>query len=250
VGTPQVASVYSALASHYAAISARRRTYLEAVEDFVIRSTPRGVASLLDVGAGDGVRARRIGAACDVAHSVLLEPDPEMARICRGIEGVEVWETPVECLADVNRRFELVTCLWNVLGHVPGTAARIDALRSMSRLLAPGGRLFFDVNNRYNAAAYGWPMTLARVVKDVVRPADSNGDITFHWVVDGVSIPGRGHVFTPAEIDRLAAAAGLRIRQRVVLDYESGRRRRSIFSGQLLYEATAEGARSAKPNVG
>ena len=42
-------------------------------------------------------------------------------------------------------------------------------------------------------------------------------------------------VFTDHEVRRLAAAAGLRIEERIVVDYDSGKVRRFAFEGNLLY---------------
>lgn len=53
--------------------------------------------------------------------------------------------------------------------------------------------------------------------------------------VAGRSIRACGHVFTPSEVESLAARAGLRVRERHVIDYKTGKRRRFAFQGQLLY---------------
>ena len=55
----------------------------------------------------------------------------------------------------VPETFDVITCLWNVLGHVREFENRVRAMRAMKKLLSPEGRCFIDVNHRYNARAYG-----------------------------------------------------------------------------------------------
>lgn len=235
------ASAYDALAPHYRAYSQTKSDYLRAVDEIVKSRLAAGARSLLDVGAGDGVRAQGIARACGVARLVLAEPSPAMAACCRRLAGAEVWQVGAEELPESARKFDAVTCLWNVLGHVETGAKRLAALRRMRALLAEGGLIFLDVNNRYNARAYGMFKTTARALFDLVSPSETNGDLSFDWEIGGRRIRARGHVFTPREVESLAAGAGLRVRERHVIDYETGARRRFAFQGQLLYVLEREG---------
>lgn len=228
-------SAYEALAPHYRAYSQRKSDYLRAVDEIVKSRLAAGARSLLDVGAGDGVRAQAIARACGVARLVLAEPSQAMAACCRRLAGVEVWQVSAQELPESAPKFDAVTCLWNVLGHVETHAKRLAALRRMRALLADGGLIFLDVNNRYNARAYGLLKTAARALFDLVNPSEANGDVSFDWEVGGRRIRARGHVFTPREVASLAARAGLCVRERHVLDYGTGARRRFAFRGQLLY---------------
>jgi hypothetical protein len=49
--------IYDALAPHYREYAGGKSAYLAAVDRFVLENLPAGADSLLDVGAGDGVRA-------------------------------------------------------------------------------------------------------------------------------------------------------------------------------------------------
>ncbi len=228
-------SAYDALAPHYRAYSNTKCGYLRAVDEVVLSRLAGGARSLLDVGAGDGARAHRIARACRVARLVLAEPSPVMAEYCRGVRGAEVWQTAAEELPESARKFDAVTCLWNVLGHIETEAKRLAALLRMRSLLEEGGQIFLDVNNRYNARAYGLVKTAARALSDLVSPSETNGDVTFAWEVEGRQIRASGHVFTPSEMESLLSRAGLRVRERHVIDYATGERRRFFFQGQLLY---------------
>jgi SAM-dependent methyltransferase len=181
------------------------------------------------------VRAQGIARACRVKRLVLAEPGPLMSDYCRRQAHAEVWRVAAEELPVSVEKFDAVICLWNVLGHVESPRGRLEALRRMRSLLAGGGLILLDVNNRYNARAYGTLKTAARAVYDLVSPSETNGDVSFDWNFEGRRIRARGHVFTPTEVCSLATRAGLRIRERHVFDYETGERRRFVFQGQLLY---------------
>jgi 2-polyprenyl-3-methyl-5-hydroxy-6-metoxy-1,4-benzoquinol methylase len=227
--------MYELLAPHYRQVSEMRAAYLRSVDQVILSRIRAGARALLDVGAGDGVRAMRLASAAGMATVVLVEPSTAMANLCRATQATEVWQVKAETLR-ATPSFEVVTCLWNVLGHIATPAHRLEALRRMRDGLAPGGQLFIDVNNRYNAPSYGWLRSFGRIAHDFLSPADANGDVQFVWHIAEQAIPGRGHVFTPREIERLIAGAGLRIERRFVIDYQTGRQRRLAFAGQLLYE--------------
>jgi SAM-dependent methyltransferase len=213
-----------------------RAEYLNAVDQLLIRYISAGADSLLDVGAGDGLRAARLAESRQFQTLVLVDPSEVMATFCRQRNATEVWSTAAEELPESDHRFDVITCLWNVLGHVPDHKSRLTALRRMGSLLTEGGQIFLDVNNRYNARAYGWLPTLGRVLYDKVRPSVTNGDVKFSWHVDDSVIQTRGHVFTPGEMANLINRSGLKIGRRFTVDYQTGELRQTIFAGQLLYE--------------
>ncbi len=245
-------AAYDRLAAHYAGLIRKREAYLRGVEREVISRILAGSGSLLDVGAGDGSRALRIAARMGIKRIVLVEPSKEMAA--RAAEHAEVWPVRAEDLsrdAAENHRactpgtdegvrphtgiekFDVITCLWNVLGHVPTAEKRRRTLTGIARLLAPQGRLFLDVTHRYNLRSYGVLATSARWMHDLFLSDENNGDVLATWDTAGIST--YGHVFTDGEIRRLAEAAGLDLEKRLVIDYDDGRVRRFAFQGNLLY---------------
>jgi SAM-dependent methyltransferase len=177
------------------------------------------VGTLLDIGSGDGSRARRIAQGAELT---LLEPSPAMG------DGLRL---RAEELSQLAGRFEAITCLWNVLGHVFPASARVEVLRQCGRLMGPQGRLFIDLNHRYNVAHYGLPRTIPRMVQDLVHPSETNGDVVVRWDVCSTM----GHVFTHREFVSMCKAAGLAIEKRFVVDYETGLVRGLSCLGNLLY---------------
>lgn len=224
---------YDRIAAEFPALSERRRPYLAEIERQIIQRAPPGSTSLLDIGAGDGSRAKRIADAVKLRDVVLLEPSSEMRKLWPS--DVRGWALAAEQLSEKNGNFDLVTCLWNVLGHVFQERSRVEVLRQCGRLLAPGGRLFIDVNHRYNFAAYGTLRTLGRMLFDLAHPSEKNGDVKLNWEIAGRRCTTYGHVFTHSEFRRLAGNAGLVIEHAVTIDYATGRVRNWRFSGNPLF---------------
>jgi SAM-dependent methyltransferase len=227
-------AAYDNLAAEYATVSQRRSRYLRSVENQIVFRIPASARSLLDVGAGDGARAMRIASAAKLATVTLLEPSSAMAGSPTG--AAELWRMRAEDLNPdaIHRRFDVITCLWNVLGHVP-PAGRLRAFSATARLLFDHGRMFLDINHRYNARCYGWLATCARWIKDSALRSPRTGDVTATWKVgvDRISTPG--HVFRHREIISQARQSGLELLERIVIDYEDGAVRRLPWSGNLLY---------------
>jgi SAM-dependent methyltransferase len=228
-------AAYDRLGKNYAALCQRRDFYLRTVESCILERIPAGSRSLLDIGSGDGRRALRLASESRIKRVVLLEPSAGMTA--EPIRQVEIWRFHAEEMnaSLISERFDVITCLWNVLGHVPNAALRQHALTNVAHLLTQDGRFFVDINHRYNAAAYGTVPTLARWLRDRIFPGDQNGDVTAKWNLGQISISTYGHVFTDREIMQLASAAGLSLEKRVIINYESGRIRRFPFTGNLLY---------------
>jgi SAM-dependent methyltransferase len=228
-------AAYDRLAPYYSHFSKQRAAYLRSVEERIEARIPAGGESLLDIGAGDGTRALRIAAASGIQCVVLLEPSAKM--LGETPAGCEVWRMRAEDLDPmaVSERFDVVTCLWNVLGHISSFDTRVRALSAVAQLLSPKGLVFVDAIHRYNVRSYGATMTAARWVRDRIAPGNKNGDVRARWQTAGGEISAYGHVFTDRELRRLADAAGLECVERIVIDYETGKIRRASCAGNLLY---------------
>jgi len=226
-------AAYDQIAPIYARLAGQRRAYLDAVDRLVVAEIPPGSRSLLDAGAADGTRAARIAEAAGLPDITLLEPSEQMRRRCPA--HATVWAMRAEDLHQRQGSFDAITCLWNVLGHILPSSARVEALRQFARLVSPHGKIFIDVNHRYNARHYGALPTAMRFLRDRVSPLGSHGDVRVEWDVDGHCCATTGHVFTHAEFAALCRAAGLTIEKRFVVDYASGELRPRTVEGNLLY---------------
>ena len=228
-------SPYDPLAPYYREYAERKSVYLNAVDQFILGRVPSGAESLLDVGAGDGVRGMALARQMKMKYTVLCDSSAEMAARCREQDASDVWERAAEDLPDMEKRFDVIICLWNVLGHLPSRVERVGALTKMKNLLKDQGRIFFDVNNRHNASSYGRLRVLARIVIDAVYFDERRGNATFDWEINGKTYPGMGHLFTPREIESTIGESGLRVMERRSIDYATGIVSDSSLMGQLVY---------------
>lgn len=232
------ADFYHALAAGYDSdIAAERRAYLDAVDDLVCqgRSAPR---RMLDIGCGPGVRgaalARRLGA----ERLWLADSSPGMVEIARErvpwarVELLDAADAS-ECGRRLPGDFGLITCLGNVLGHMPGPA-RVATLRCLGGLLAPGGRIILDLNNRYNAAQYGLRAVAANIGRDTA--GRGGGDYVTRRQVAGRSIATTVHLVTPLETRAMLRAAGRTVHRRWWVRYADGRLTRNPLAGQIVME--------------
>ena len=108
----------------------------------------------------------------------------------------------------------------------------------MKALLSDKGVMFFDVNNRLNAPAYGWLRVLERIAIEAFHLDDRRGDVQFDWKIANKILPAKGHLFTPLEMQQLISESGLKIKKRVAVNYETGQLSRLVWLGQLVYLVT------------
>jgi SAM-dependent methyltransferase len=235
--TAEPAEIYDAFAEKYRAYSATKAAYIGSVDALVVEALSGRANVLLDYGAGDGVRGAGLRARLGAGYLVQADISPAMVEKCRALGASDRvflvsdpgWEAACPpCTAAL--------CLWNVLGHVDGTAARIAVLRTIRGLLIPGGPLCIDVNNRHYAGYGRWRSRARRVIDRLWRD-DRRGDLQFNWSIDGVDYPSSGHIFTPAEMSDLLHRAGFEIVKRYAVDYRTGARSASLMEGQLFYIA-------------
>ena len=227
-------NAYDALAPYYVEYARSRAAYCESVDSRLLDWLPPRIDAMLDVGTGDGSRAVRLAKAMSAARLVLSDPSHPMVELCRGHHVSDIWHCRAEELPADRGTFDIVTCLWNVLGAIGSAAGRLEALRRMGALISADGRLYIDVHNRYNIATAGVARVAARMWRDLVRPSDSNGEIDVLWNVAGQQISSRGYLFTRREMSELVLAAGLRVVHGTYIDYDTGAVR-GPWTGQMVF---------------
>jgi SAM-dependent methyltransferase len=218
---------YNSVAGLYRVYSSTRRKYLEAVDNMVIALAGRR-SRFLDVGAGDGGRSLHIADRVGATQVVLLDSSPNM--LDRGPAPPHVRK--IVCpIADytTEERFDLITCLWNVFGHIPTTRGRLKAVRRISELLSSDGIFCMDINNRYNFRQYGVLAVVRNVWKDLLR---LSGRGSFPLTLGNTT--GWVYIHSPCEFDHVARRAGFAIECKAFLDYRDGSRRTG-FGGQVFY---------------
>lgn len=226
---------YDAIAPLYAEYSEKYQNYLNAVDQLVIDRLSPGLR-LLDVGSGDGRRLKKITDHHHLTNVVSIEPSTEMAALCRKQTGFPVHQLCGDALGSLDEApFDAITALWNVFGHMGDSALRLQTLRFMAHKLKPSGLIMLDVNNRHNQLAYGRKNVFKRRIIDALNFNEKRGDAHYEWKIAGQSFPASGHLFTPAEMQRLFTQAGLKVAERWSVNYATGEVSASPFNGQLFY---------------
>lgn len=247
--TTDTVAAYDRLGPVFAKLAEQRRLYIDRVDELVISGISAESRSMLDVGAGDGTRSRKIATSTGISELVLVEPSVGMqgAGLDKAVNDVTAGATVTnrtmraEGLHQLEGSFDVITCLWNVFGHVSSRTGRAEVLRQFTRLLSPRGRVFIDLSHRYNARHYGFFPTAARFLYDLLPGGENNGDVVVAWNVEGTRCTTAGHVFTDKEVRSLCRAAGLEIEKTFSIDYSTGQLRRWNFEGHLLYILRAAG---------
>lgn len=226
---------YDEIAPFYEEYSLNRKEYLESVEHLILKQL-NSQMRLLDIGSGDGRRLAKILEESGIKDVHSVEPSSEMAKICREKTGIPVHETFGENISELNiGEFDVVTAMWNVLGHIPTSEARLKTLENIRLKLKDGGKVIIDVNNRHNAASYGFWNVLKRRVIDFVNFKTERGDAEYDWKIGEKSFRSRGHLFTPREVENLVRKAGLKIIESSSVDYGTGMVSTSNYKGQLFF---------------
>lgn len=226
---------YDAIAPLYEEYSSQKKKYLDAVEIFIIEKL-KPEMRLLDVGSGDGRRLKNVLEATGIRDAVSVEPSREMAKICREKTGFQVYEVFGEQLGDIDiGKFDVITAMWNVFGHIPTSKSRLQTLINLRDKLNPQGFLMFDVNNRHNAKSYGHWNVLKRRIIDFFHFDEKRGNAEYDWRIGEKTFRSMGHLFIPKEVDSLARMAGFKIKECFTVDYSTGEKSSSKFKGQLFY---------------
>jgi 2-polyprenyl-3-methyl-5-hydroxy-6-metoxy-1,4-benzoquinol methylase len=230
---------YAEFSPWYREYALKRKAYLQSVDDF-IKADANGKRSIIDIGAGDGTRLQKILATMDgPVGAVAVDDSDGMIALLQKIPDLKVLKADIASPEfHPTGKYEIVLCLWNVIGHVTTEKERMAALKHMADLLEDDGIIFLDVNNRYNVVQYGLKSVLMNIIKDIFIRNGRNGDFPLIMKAGGKEIGTVVHLFSPIEIEKLIHMAGLKMVQRWIINYETGKRVDSVWSGQLMYKLT------------
>lgn len=228
--------LYNKLAPYYRKYSEKNTLYLEKVNKLVRERLPNTPFSMIDLGTGDGVRIKKIISQHEPAPDpmVLVDNSEKMIALTRNIQSAHICQQDFSLKSfHLEQKFDIVCCLWNVLGHIDDTNLK-QALLNMKNLLKNNGSIILDINNRQNIKQYG-KHALLNILKDFLFPSSRNGDIYFKMKSDKLVIPSFVHLFSKKEIESYFKQAGLLIKERIYINYKTGQREKLSCFGQLFY---------------
>ncbi|MEK7172388.1 MAG: methyltransferase domain-containing protein, partial [Patescibacteria group bacterium] len=217
---------YTKFASLYADYATNRVKYLSAVDSFIkneLRIPLEPNSSLIDIGSGDGKRAKKIANTFGIKDITLVDNSDGMIDLIKKIEAVKSIQANIaDPDFNLDKKYDIVLCLWNVLGHIPSVDGRKIALNNLAGLVKSNGLIFFDVNNRYNRSQYGLKSVLQNILKDILASKSSNGDFKLKFDTEKELLQTNVHIFNPFEIEHLIKSAGLKIIKRQIINYKTG----------------------------
>lgn len=232
---------YDEVAKDYEGFSNRRLNYINKINNLIIEhlnNNNDNNSKLLDVGAGDGSRGFNLSKKLNIDNITMIEPSKELFKLCEKIDGItNIYNISCENISKkiVGDNFNIVICLWNVLGHVGNTELRIKSLQNISNVLSDDGRIFLDVNNRHNSNSYGVLEVLKRKIIDGFNFKEERGDAFFTIKYNNQEFQMSGHLFIPKEMLNLIEKTNLEIEKVVSVDYNSGKVDNNLSKGQLFY---------------
>jgi len=162
--------------------------------DFIRQRAPLDGAKVLDVGCGGGILTEALAGKGAIVTGIDMAEKPlAVAKLHLAESGLQInyQHSTAEAMAEAHEgQFDVVTCL-EMLEHVPSPAGVIAAC---SRLVRPGGHVFFSTINR-NPKAYLFAVVGAEYVLRLL-PSGTHEYLKFikpseleHWARDcGLSL--------------------------------------------------------------
>jgi SAM-dependent methyltransferase len=230
---------YTKFSSSYSSYFGTKREYIEAVNSFIMSEASSPI-SVIDVGAGDGRRSRDV---CDLLGAkalTLIDNSDGMIAHLKKIEKSYVIKADISDPSfEIGQKYDVMLCLWNVIGHMLTQEQRLSALKNMRKLLADSGVIFIDVNNRYNLSHYGVKAVIRNMWTDVFsRQNDQLGifDLSINTADD--QLRTKVYISNPFEIRKLFRMSGLKVIKVRRFNYRTGKKAMTIFGGQSVYKVT------------
>ena len=226
---------YTHFSKSYARYALTKQAFIDAVNNFIKKETSTE-KTMIDVGAGDGKRSKLISDSIGVEYLTLLDNSDGMVDLAKKISNSSVIKADISSKDfKLEKKYDVVLCLWNVLGHIVAENREI-ALKNIASIVEDNGVIFLDINNRYNISHYGIGSVVRNILKDIFIPRKSNGDFNLKIDTDGKQISTIVHIFNPFEIEHLFKLAGLSVLKRKIINYKTGEIKNNFWEGQLVYK--------------
>jgi|GEM_PF-813772 len=239
---PNSVKLYNQFAKYYRVYSEEKQNYLSAIDELIIEALPQRPIRALDIGCGDGYRSYHLFRKTNINNLVMIDNSDEMIKLAKNYEksDIEVLKTDITKSNQLSSlgKFDIILCLWNVLGHINTRKERLKALENIRSLMRDEAFVFLDVSNRYNAKYYGIKNLIKNIIKDLFRGnVNEIGDFEYQIKVDERKyLDAKCHFFSPFEIRNLIKSANLKITNELAINYETGKVEKNCLQGHLFYQ--------------
>jgi trans-aconitate methyltransferase len=228
---------YDKIAEQYNSIFKKRKKYLDSIDKIICHES-KNIDSYLDIGGGDGSRTKKISSCIDANFINIVEESKEMA----GNFYNDYKKGKIEIINQnffdfsTNKKYDLITALWNVMGHIISFEERIKFLKKTNELLSSKGIIILDINNRYNIKHYGIYSFLLNSLKSIIKKEPG----WFNIEINKSKTPV--YIHSLKEMKKLIKKANLSIDKLFVINYDTGTIYKynliNKFKGQLLFILT------------
>jgi SAM-dependent methyltransferase len=233
------AEYYRQISSDYTSVSKLRGTYNQSINGLIKPLVDQILSRngrWLDVGSGDG---KRILDLCGGSKPDLTSVEPVMefvAQIKKNLPFANIFHGTLgefrNSVRSKGHKFELISCLWNVVGH---TSDPKSFFLDLADLLSNEGTLVLDVNNRLNVSQYGFKNVARNIWRAVL------GDDWTRFLFPTPSPTGSSTTLTllssPGEIETFLKEADLVVQRRFFVSYRDGKVYSSgWWKGQMYIE--------------
>lgn len=226
--TTRSAEYYNLIADEYAELRTKRSAYLNKIDSLIISDFFMKAKTILDVGAGDGSRGLKIFQSIRADEIWMVEESKKMFDQIKTGERIKTYLGSIQNFQS-EQKFDLILCLWNVLGHIDTFAERVQVLKKLKNLLSDDGVIVIDLNNRHNFKHYGVKNVIINVIKSIFMTEPGWFLIRSHDSTTKV------YIHSYFEIKRMISSSGLKINSLRVIDYDNGDEHANLFKGQFLF---------------
>ena len=187
--------------------------------DFLLAHGARDAGCILDFGCGNGRYSLALLAHTKATVTAYDISSPSLAEFENLLQGSPYRERVTFVHDDWDRLEEtgphdLIVMLFGVLSHLGDSAARIEILSRLRRLMREDGRLILSVPSAFRRRPWDQLRSmLARRMGRAQPPLNEAGNIYFTRQVNGDNLTFFYHLYTLKRLQAELAAAGFAIRR-------------------------------------
>lgn len=220
---------YDLISEKYPKIYSSRSNYLKKVDDIILKKI-KNINSMLDIGSGDGQRTKILSESLGIESENVncVESSHEMYLKTK-IHFKNVFNENIVNF-NLKKSFDLVTCLWNVFGHIEDEKNRISVLKKVENFLNPGGYFVLDINNRYNINSYGIKSVIRNIFYDIIKKKDRG-----IYYLKNNEKQHKVYIHNPIEFKKYLKQTNLKLIDELYIEYNTGQIKNTLFEGQCLY---------------
>lgn len=230
---------FDILSEQYDKTSLKRKKYNDSINEIVKQFIDGDkYYCILDVGCGTGTRARELLKTldhyeyygCDISTKMIAKATQN------GLSNISYGD--VTNLQYENGKFDIVLCLFNVLGYLHHESDILKALSELSRVVKDDGVIFIDVMNQQHVGEKlqykkRYFSHLITTIKSYMFFGKPYGQL-FKLSIDNKQLEGYVRGFRAKEIKRLVSKANLEIIKSHIVGYDSGQIHSDIKKGQIF----------------